>query len=135
MSEYTYTSGPLTGTKVSKATFTIRDNDVYDLDPTPGVIADPFSMGTLTPQNNDNGVGDRARRVIARPLSPDELIIKGPDGDDDGVPDEEEDGAFNQGDGNDDGIPDSQQKNVASKKTPHGYMTVYIPELPNDPDF
>ena len=48
-----------------------------------------------------------------------------PDGDGDGVADEVEDGAPNNGDGNDDGIPDSKQNNVISLMTPDGkYVTI-----------
>jgi uncharacterized repeat protein (TIGR01451 family) len=48
-----------------------------------------------------------------------------PDEDEDGVADEIEDGAPNNGDGNGDGIPDSQQDNVASLIGPDGnYITV-----------
>lgn len=56
-------------------------------------------------------------------------ILETPESDNDGQPDEIEDGAPNNGDGNNDGIPDSQQANVVSLPNNEngGYVTLEAP--------
>ncbi|NOZ29074.1 MAG: DUF11 domain-containing protein [Chloroflexi bacterium] len=53
-------------------------------------------------------------------------IQPAPDADADGVSDQIEDGAPNNGDGNNDGIPDSQQDNVASLLNDHNEYATFV---------
>jgi uncharacterized repeat protein (TIGR01451 family) len=78
--------------------------------------------------------------VTSRTAEVDIQVSDQPQADNDGIPDDVENGAPNHGDGNNDGIPDSQQDNVASlpDATDGGYVTLASDrgtELANVKDF
>ena len=121
-----------TPTQTSTPTTTPTITPTPTTTPSPTVTHTPTPTGTPTntPTSTQTSTPTNTPTLTPTPTS---TSTPAADKDGDGVSDEVEDGAPNNGDGNSDGIPDSQQDNVTSlpNAVDASYVTLSSPEETN----